>query len=160
MSGTKPNVILFGVGHSGTSIATRMIHALGWNPADADKLYSESVSVRRMNEAALVGIFDLDQAKDILKSLGQPWAIKDPRFVRTIDDWMPAFADYQPFLVWLVRDHDAVRGSYRKRDEVDPYDLTIEKAFELAAKAFTSWPWCKTRLEYERIAAAIRLFKL
>lgn len=159
MTETRPNVILFGVGHSGTSVVTRMLHALGWKPADADADYAESVSVRRINDGILSGQFDPVEACCTLQKLPQPWAIKDPRFVRTLGTWQPLFADYRPLLVWLVRDMDAVKASYQRRHETGPFDGTVEAALELALNAFSCWPWGKVRLEYERIEDAVRLFR-
>src|SRR6185437_9108184 len=81
----RPNVLVYGVGHSGTTILTRMLFALGWNSADADEQYAESVSIRDLNRRLLS-----DRGKEIdrsgltaaLSALPDPWALKDPRFHR------------------------------------------------------------------------------
>ena len=42
----RPNVLVLGVGHSGTSILAKMLFAAGWQAGDADAEYGESVSIR------------------------------------------------------------------------------------------------------------------
>ncbi|MFQ5733339.1 MAG: hypothetical protein ACE5KM_15470 [Planctomycetaceae bacterium] len=154
----RPNAILFGVGHSGTSVVTRMLHAMGWEAGDADDEYAESVSLRAINEQAIRGQFDSEAARRVLASLAQPWAIKDPRLVHTIDRWMPLFREYEPTMIWLVRDTDAVVESYRRRGERMRFGMSVEDAIELARGTFGRWPWGKVRVEYERVREAVGLF--
>jgi len=154
----RPNVILFGVGHSGTSIATRILHALGWQAGDADAEYAESIAIRAINERALRGRFDPDAARRALVSLPQPWALKDPRFIHTIDRWLPLLREYEPTLIWLVRDPEAVVASYRRRGERVRFGMSVVDAAELARGTFARWPWGKVRVDYERVAEAVGLF--
>lgn len=42
----RPNIVVVGVGNSGTTIVTKMLHALGWQAADADDTFGESVGLR------------------------------------------------------------------------------------------------------------------
>jgi hypothetical protein len=76
---SRPNIVVLGVGNSGTTIVTKMLHALGWQAADADETFAESVRFREINESG-----DFSGAAEYLASLPQPWAIKDPRLVRTL----------------------------------------------------------------------------
>ena len=41
-------------------------------------------------------------------------------------------AEYEPTLVWLVRDEKAVAESYRNRNERTRFDLSVSELFELA----------------------------
>jgi hypothetical protein len=75
----RPNIVVLGVGNSGTTIVTKMLHALGWQAADADETFGESVRLREINESG-----DFSGAAEYLAGLPQSWAIKDPRFVRTL----------------------------------------------------------------------------
>lgn len=154
----RPNVILFGIGHSGTSIATKMLHALGWCDGDADQEFAESVSIREVNEAALHGHLNEEAASKALKSLPQPWALKDPRFVHTIEYWYPLFTDYEPVLVWLFRNPDSIAASYRRRNEQLRFGLSVNESCELAGQTFAQWPWMKLLVTYENLRDAVRLF--
>jgi len=135
-----------------------MLHALGWEAGDADAEYTESVAVRALNEQALHGRFDPEAARHALASLPQPWALKDPRFAHTIDRWLPLLQDYEPTLIWLVRDAEAVAASYRRRGERVRFGLSVEEAVKLERGVFGRWPWGKLRIEYERIREAVKLF--
>ena len=42
----RPNIVVLGVGNSGTTIVTKMLHALGWQATDADETFAESVRLR------------------------------------------------------------------------------------------------------------------
>jgi hypothetical protein len=141
-----------------------MLHTMGWEKGDADERYSESVSVRDVNEAALQrglfsrGRFDYEKAASVLAAIPQSWAIKDPRFVHTLDSWLPLLDDYKPTLIWLVRNAEAVTESHRKRGEKVRFKLTAEQANAVAGEKFASWPWGKVRAEYEALQAAVALF--
>ena len=128
------------------------------NTGDADEEYAECVSVRAVNEAAIYKSFDEDAARQALRSLPQPWALKDPRFVHTIQSWLPLLAEYEPVLVWLVRDSKAVSESYRRRNEQVRFGMTVDEVVELAGKVFAAWPWGKVRVGYEELRAARGLF--
>lgn len=137
-----------------------MLHALDWQRGDADDEYAESVSVRQVNESVLQGRFDLKEARQVLAALPQLWLIKDPRFVHTIDFWMPILADFEPTLIWLVRDSQTVAESYRRRGERMWFGLSVEQAIELAAETYARWLWGKCRVDYEQIHASVALFEI
>ncbi len=114
----RPNIVVLGVGHSNTSITTRQLFALGWNAGDADAEFAESVSVRDINlQIAKTGEFSLREAREALAALPKPWAVKDPRFCKTLQLWLPALAPYEPLLLWVRKDLDVVRDSYRRRGQ-------------------------------------------
>ena len=47
----KPNIIVYGIGHSGTSIVSKMLHELGWNVGiDVDEYHFEDIPTRELNE--------------------------------------------------------------------------------------------------------------
>jgi hypothetical protein len=162
----RPNVIVLGVDHSGTSIVTRMLHTMGWEKGDADERFSESVSVRDVNKKTRHrglfsrGRFDSEKAATVLAAIPQSWAIKDPRFVHTLDNWLPLLNDYKPTLIWLVRNPEAVTESHRKRGQKVRCKLTAEQANAVAGEKFASWPWGKVRVEYEALQAAVALFDI
>ena len=153
-----PNVVVLGVGHSGTSIVTQCLHALGWRAGDADAEYGESVAVRNVNDAELSGLKWSDGlARGALAELPEPWALKDPRFVHTLDRWLPLLAPYEPLLVHLERDAAAVARSYARRGERVRGGLSVEAAQELAREHFERWPWRKVSLRFEDVVAAAGL---
>src|SRR5262245_49578120 len=87
----RPNILLFGVGHSGTSIVAKMIRTLGWNLGGADG-FGENVAVRAVN-IRILGKHPVDASETVrvLEQLPSPWLLKDPRFVLTLERWIPIF---------------------------------------------------------------------
>ena len=163
----RPSVIVFGIGHSGTSIITGMLFELGWERNDADAAFNESVSMRALNDKLIDGEpCDADMGP-ALGALRRPFAIKDPRFVVTIAKWRPLFSRIEPppFLLYLTREASAVRSSYLARQELNTGDAsvfnhTLEELEGLAVAAYVSWPFGKIRLSYEQIRSAVSLFRL
>ena len=101
---------------------------------------------------------DFSRAAEYLAGLPQPWAIKDPRFVRTLGRWQPFLVPYKPLLLWIIRDRESVRESKRKRGvprekAAGLYDSQIRQAGEL----YAAWTGPKCWLEYERLADAVGL---
>lgn len=159
-----PDLVILGVGHSGTSVTARMLHALGWRAGDADAEYAESVAVRRLNDqAAAAGHLDALAAVKALESMPRPWCIKDPRFVETLPQWLCVLAPYEPMLVLLEREADAVRASHERRGELSPEGTvragrTVEEAQARAREMYDAWPWAKKAVRYEDVAAAAGMF--
>jgi hypothetical protein len=156
----RPNLLVFGVGHSGTTVVTRMLIRLGWNAGPADEEYAEHVSIRELNEIAWrTGRLDRERARELVRQLPAPWVIKDPRFVNTIEQWLHVFEEFRPCLLWLVRDLDEVRRSYRRRGEGPRVrGKTVEETFRMAEQAYRRWPWTKLRVDYEQVRAAVSVF--
>ena len=162
------NLIVFGVGHSGTSIVTRMLLTLGWHgegrPGDLDDEYSEHIPIRKINSRLIRTRRWLQHAAcNELLNLTEPWVIKDPRFVHTLDRWESVFAAWEPCLIWLVRDLESVKDSYRRRQRDPTKEPTsrgssIEGLFQQADLLYQNWPWAKCRIEYESIREAVELY--
>jgi hypothetical protein len=173
-----PNVLVFGVGHSGTSVVAKMMFAAGWRgSAEADDDYGEHVQVRDLNRAILAGDRPdlLSAVPEIAARMGEPWAIKDPRFVVTLEHWLPAFGALprQPAMLWLRRDPEAVGESHRRRGELvngepsarwrHPRGRTLvplQEQQRLAQAGYEAWPWAKLAVDYERIRDACSLFQV
>ena len=84
---TLYDVIIFGVGHSGTSLLTRMVHTLGWNVNDVDGGIRREHWIASRQPRLLTKGWTVDwetSARDILQSFARPFAIKDPRLVETL----------------------------------------------------------------------------
>ncbi|MEZ6065478.1 MAG: hypothetical protein R3B90_07140 [Planctomycetaceae bacterium] len=158
----KPPVVVLGVGHSGTSILTRMLHAAGWDPVDADRDFAESVSIRQLNQMIQKhGLLPPRRAHALLKVLPSAWAIKDPRFVMTLNHWLPHFSmlEAPPCLVRINRDPAEVVASYRRRGVRGDLPLLVEQRQSLAEQQYDRWPWSKLTIEYERLGEAAALFQ-
>jgi hypothetical protein len=156
----KPNIIIIGVGHSGTSILSKMIGRMGWNLNDADEKFGESVSVRNINDF-LWQNKSLD-SKDFIKCLSnfkQPWVIKDPRFCETLHHWTEHMQEYKPLLIWITRDRGSIEKSYTRRGEGEILrGVTREQNLKNVAKQFQQWPWSKIKISLEDLTNAIKLF--
>ena len=159
----KPCVIVLGVGHSGTTVLTRMLHALGWNAGDADTKFAESQSVRSLNQAIeKCGRLPRSRAQAILEDLPQPWAIKDPRFVKTLHHWIPLFlkTDRKPVLLRVRRDCQSLLRSYARRKAVGDLEQRIQEYLALSQMQYERWPWQRLSIEYELLAASVSKFDL
>ena len=147
----RPNLVLLTVGHTGSTIAAKILGALGWDLGDADEEYGESVSVRDANQRR-----DWSSAAEILAAMPEPWVIKDPRFCEHIDRWLPSFERYSPTLVWLTRDEDATAESFRRRGE----SLELFRRRIAAAEShFERWTGPKIKVDYSQLQAAISMWR-
>lgn len=157
----KPNIIVLGVGHSGTSVLTSMLHAGGWSAADADEAFCESRSIRRLNQGIeKTGTLPHRQAKAALSALPQPWAIKDPRFVSTLHLWTPLLMSMErkPVLLRVRRDRDSLLHSYLRRRARGDVPQRIDQLLALCQRQYERWPWIRLSIEYELLAAAVSCF--
>lgn len=162
----RPNIIVFGVGHSGTTIVTRMLVDIGWkNATDADSEYAESIAIREANDHA-IRHGALPQIADSLLSLllpEEPWVIKDPRFVVTLPLWKPLMLPHAPTLLWLTRETEAVKASYISRSETTDgvpalYGKTVDGLLHSANVNYNEWRGKKVKLEYESVFRAVEKF--
>jgi len=154
-------VVVMGIGHSGTTIVSRMLSALGFYAGPADEEYAEHPGVRDLNEEAIQsGTLDLSRALDHLEDMAAPWVVKDPRFVHTLNEWTPILSRWQPTLLWIVRKDEDVERSYQRREENYRDGQTLDGLYDLAADQFDAWPWGKVRLDFENLADAVSLFDL
>lgn len=165
-----PNIVLFGVVHSGTSVTTRMLLELGWvacrHETDVDWRFEEHKTIRQLNIAVSNGSrLDESAARAELAQLPQPWVVKDPRFVDTLRIWRSVFETYRPLLIWLTRDVASVSDSFIKRQSLgsraaSPQIQKVENKFAKAKAEFEAWPWMKLRVSFEDLAAAVKQFNI
>lgn len=167
--GDRPNLLLFGVGHSGTSVVAKMLGALGWNLGEADG-FGEDVPVRRLNEQLRQGRpADPRTMTQTFRRLASPWLVKDPRFVLTLREWMPVFATWppaeRPVLLFMTRDIAKVERTYEAYGELKNgspgmYGRTVRELAALASEGYQAWPDRKIHFEFEQIIEAGRLFNV
>jgi GR25 family glycosyltransferase involved in LPS biosynthesis/GT2 family glycosyltransferase len=164
----KPNLIIFGVGHSGTSVVVKMAFQLGWLKGDADEKYGESVRLREFNQTAIIRSqkFDTKAASDLIAALPRPWALKDPRFVELFKDWLPIWLALEPLplLLFLSRNETDLAVSYARRGELvagrpGARGRELGDLVRLAEQSYQTWPGPKLRLTYEQLEQALPLFK-
>lgn len=147
----RPNIVVLGVGHANTTITTRQLEALGWNLGNADQQYAEHIAVRLYNSSGY------GSQVQILKSIPQPWAIKDPRFAYgTLHQWIPALAPYTPTLLWVTKNIKALQQSYLRRGE-DHSRLVDWLTY--CQDQFNRWPWAKITVDASEICRAVGLWR-
>ena len=156
----KKDIVILGVGHSGTTILSKMINRLGWALNDADEKYAESISVRCLNELLCRGEYVSSERMDnCLSQMKRPWVIKDPRFCETLNFWAKSFENYEPLLIWITRDRESLELSYARRKEgLIIRGMTREQNLKNAAVNFQKWPWAKTKISLENLTNAVKLF--
>jgi hypothetical protein len=151
-----------------------MFFKLGWEVNDADAGYAECNRCRQLNAQYMrEKTFPLIEAHEAADKLKSPWILKDPRYVFTLNYWEQVFSPKLPLVIWLVRDMERVRQSYKKRnyyvwkvldsgERVRTEGLylgnSIEDLFELARNQFSQWGGPKIRLDYEDVKEAVSLF--
>lgn len=167
----RPNIVVVGVGHSGTSIVTRLLSLTGWNaPEVAGKHFYEHAGVVAANRYAL-SHGKLPDVRPLLASLQQqqPWAIKDPRFAITLPLWQPLLVP-RPTVLWITKDLAAVKKSYVRRKEVikgkagirwrgAKRGYLVEQLAKMVADVVGKWDGPVIKIDYADIAAAVAAFK-
>lgn len=157
----KPNLIVTGVAHSGTSILAKMLIMMGWDRLEAkDETNVEMEKVYYLNQALITGGKpDWESIRNMLNGRS-PWVMKDPHFAYTLGDWIPKLAQfgYCPTLVVITRVHDMVVESWNQRGEGQP-DAEPHVAYaELMLRTnIEAWPWEKVVIDYENMVQAARL---
>ncbi|SOR28223.1 protein of unknown function [Methylorubrum extorquens] len=163
----KPDVIIIGVGHSGTSILANVMFQLGWERNDADEVFCESVGMRELNDLYRSGTFEsdiYDRAQHYLTQLRSPFALKDPRLTFTLPLWTQTVASLpqQPVLLKITRDRSQVAKSYQDRGELfegapGMYGRSLDQLFHEMNDNFDQWPYRKCEIQYEDLVAAAQL---
>lgn len=167
----RPNVLVMGVGHSRTTALTRMLETLGWNAGDADLSFAESPLIRSRNRELLAGK-SLDEtaiSRQLVERFDQPWVIKDPRFVLTLDRWLAALAgiDHPPVLLWIVRDMAELEASYLRKGLLVDGKLTLDyqqgwtlpRLYAEAQRQFDLYPWVKLKITDRQLSEAAATFR-
>ena len=167
----RPNLIVVGVGHSGTTILVRLLTALGWKAPQADKQYAEHQRVRQLNRWALRhDSLQEKRAQLIVAELEKhtPWVIKDPRFTVTLHLWKEVF-EQPPTVLRITKDVSQVKASYRRRGEMvrgrpgnrwasAPRGLTVDEQLTLLEQQLQDWPGPIITVDYEQIAQVTKIF--
>ena len=156
-STNMPDVIILGVGHSGTSILAKGMEQLGWHCTGTVE-DSEDIPFRNANRALIDGNDPGDTAK-IIDELPVPWVLKDPRLVETLSYWIRIFRSRRrkPILLWLQRDYKAIKQSYQSRNASDS---KVDARLAQAKEAFEVWPWHKVTLKHEDILRFVAQYQL
>jgi hypothetical protein len=157
----RPNIVVTGVGHSGTRVVIQMLSIFGWRAGDIDD-HGELPEITEINKAVIGGDeFDESGAKDVLAQppfTNSPWVMKDTRFSthsQTLDYWKPLLGNF--FLVYVTRNIEATHRSYRRRKE----SVTIEhlqSVFKKADNMYKSYQNPKIHIRFEDVCAAATAF--
>ncbi len=163
----RPSIIILGVGHSGTSVLTKMLFELGWKPNQADSQYCEETRFRELNIKLLEELRPPEELQTFIRQLEQPFALKDPRFVLTWRLWLSAFASegIEPLLLYIVREATALEESYKVRrilvdGQPGSFNHPVTELRHKADEAFQQWPYGKLCFSYESIRRAVAAFSV
>ena len=172
----RPNLVVVGVGHAGTTILTQMLGELAWNIVGADARYAENIKVRNANRVAL-SREELPEhlIEEIVVELNEnePWVIKDPRFSVTLHLWKNVFNKLNsfPVLVHIARDLHDVKSSYIKRKEIvrgcpgnmwkgASHGFTVDEQLKMLCQCLSVWKEPIIDITYEQIKQATALFSV
>ncbi|NUQ61889.1 MAG: hypothetical protein HUU20_05350 [Pirellulales bacterium] len=160
------NIIILTIGRSGSTIAAKMLCELGWSLAGADEAYAEHVGFRAINSRLVRGaLLSPAEASRFLRSLREPWVIKDPRLVQTWRQWKPYLDGKGNLLLWLARDLEAVETSIRKQGWGMPSarglllrGRTLGEHTAECQACFDAWSGPRARVAFEDLRKAVLLF--
>lgn len=150
-----PNAVVLGTGRCNSTLITQQaIQAFGFNFGNVDKKYYEHQTVRAINQQLLnTGEFDALWARRTLRSLPQPWILKDPRWRKTLPHWIGVLKEFDPLLVYLVKDKATVQDSYARQGwHYDPKD------HQRCDDHFAAWEGKKLKIDVARLGQACALF--
>jgi len=147
----KPNLLITGTGRCGTGLVVQMAEKLGWN-FTGEKQYFEDARFIRANQEIINNAAHSVELDEIVESLPEPWVIKDPRFIKTIETWIEIFRRQRtkPLLVVMYRNQDDVAESFARAG----WEANIDMLTSLSITAFRQWPWEKWLVKYEDLLAA------
>ncbi len=169
----RPNLLMMGIGHSGTSIATKMLNAMGWNlpePRGDGGRAGESEAARahdmrycRQLANGKSPVFNEQLAMKVVSELKEPYVFKHPRFVITLQLWAP-FLPQDALLIWVTRNLVDTQESHTRRGHMrDDSSLhpaaTVKGHFEYAKNTYAWWPGPKVVIRYEDLVRAVSLFR-
>lgn len=155
----KPNLVIIGAGRSGTTIVARMAERLGWNLPNVQENVAENIDVKDINRQFIERKrqFQVNRARQVIKSWPEPWCIKDPRFKQTLQLWQPLLGD--AVLLLIDRPSHAIAFSMKKKGWAKGQETQWARAARNAAiRQFKIWEGPKLRLNYEDLHGAISLF--
>lgn len=167
----RANLLIYGVGHSGTTILTKMLFAVGWSqggpPENVDDQFSEHMAIRACNRHALTYGQLPPNAGEVFAHLESPWAVKDPRFVQTLPLWQELLLNLGqtlPVVVWIIRSIEEVKSSYLRRGELvkgEPgtHGRSVEALWSLASQHYDRWRGPKLSLHLDQIRNAAAMFQ-
>lgn len=166
------NIILMGVNHSGTSVVAEMFKQMGWNIPDTGKDYIRRNEIKWVQECNAKLLYKIREIEDynvndiqntILENLikmEEPWIIKSPQFVLTLEYW-----ELSPdtVLIYLDRNLRRLEASFRKRGQLKngkpgEYGCSVKRLRYLAHEQYKRWKYNKCRIDYNDIKKAIDVF--
>ena len=174
----KPNLILTGVPHSGTTIVAAMLNAMGWRYDETDSEYKKryqykwvveangALFMRKKEGAKKEMLHILNDIKKGMDTAKKPFVINDPRLIFVLDYWHFVCETYDAALLMIARPKEALarsykrRGQYNSRGEPGKYQYNIRQMTRIANDAFDKWPGFKVKVNYNKICSAIKLFDI
>ena len=148
----EDNVLIHGVGHSGTRLFAAMAAALGWNTGKVNGTH-ETKELNRLNKLILRGVGCGKAQKQFLASLPSPWAIKCTRTVVTLDKWLPLLKPYKPAMLYVTRHPDAMSKTHRRPIAAKrSLGHKVSELCEIAREQYDAWPWQKWHVTFEQVA--------
>ena len=166
----RPNIVLWAPGHSGTTVACKLLETLGWELPTCDAEFAEPVWIRDYNEKCWSdpeSTWDKATAVRLLdqfdRAASGPWVLKEPRLCNLWPWWDGLLAEYRPTLLYLQRPLADIQRSYAKRqkqrDEPRSRGRSIEDLVTYCQQVYEDHTGPKLRLPLEAIAGAVRLFQ-
>lgn len=149
------NIMVLGVGHSGTRFLVQLCSHLGWNVGKTDEHW-ELPEVVRINSNRLA--FDTIAAKELINSLDPPWIIKDPRFIYTLPHWLDIL-NSQPILIHIERNADEILRSHKRRRHKNITKTQILGEQKRALALYNSYDGPKWSVTFEQIISAIETYE-
>jgi hypothetical protein len=162
------NLLIYGVGHSGTRIITRMYGAMGWHhsteTSHCEPLWCVTYNgmiTRRLTNRGRDDDLPIDECVERIQAgweaAPKPYCIKDPRFVLTLD-LFDCFSDTT--LVHVTRRKRDVAKSYLRRKQLvrgrpGIYGMTLDELIAAKDRTLQTWDGPVRDIAYEDVGANI-----
>lgn len=157
-----PNIVFLTQGRSNSTITTKQaVRALKFETGVLDEEFWEEVRIREENRRlwrslAKTGQATLDRVKveRILRSIPEPWILKEPCWARTLPLWLPVFERYKPLLLYVTKDPETVKESCERAGW---FGYCAEDRTR-CDQHFKDWPYAKLKMAAEDLGAACAMF--
>lgn len=178
----KPNVLISGVPHSGTSIVASMLRAMGWAYEEPDRhserrsqhrWFTQCCSMLNNHISGKVKMSDKKLGETLIfmrkkvSEMKQPFILNDGRTIICMKYWVDILMPYNPVMIMLCRNKERLKRSFEARSQTlvvngktvpGKYGYDVYGLTDKANEAFDLWPGVKVKVNYDKIVEAIKLF--
>jgi len=160
MTENRPNILIWAVGHSGTSIITKAFAKLGWNTGEVNGKFENLDFLKVTQDVHYKGEKEafFERGNEIVKNLPEPWILKSTFIITGGEKWLQALNNDNDFLLLhFERNAEAIYKSHQRRNEGTTLEMVYKKQ-KLLRESFSTYNGQKISLSFENLMDTIDLF--